>query len=246
MTAVVSVTSGFSYNGDIEHNQILFNQSTNPTIASNGGGIVIMGAPDADPPCSALNDADCVGAPNLIGPSDGTGPNLVINANLIMGNAAESGSGGGIRFQAVNGSEVVAFPTTPSRWYSPTVTNNVIVNNVAGWDGAGISLLDSLAVNIINNTIESNDTTASSGVLFNTLGAPLASAGGPTCTANCGTTSAPQPAGLVSDPKQRGPRCELTRDSDLPSEPRKRGDGCRRPDQRVLPGLLGPAAWLTM
>ena len=51
---------------------------------------------------------------------------------------------------------------------------------------------------IINNTIASNDSTASSGVLFNTLGAPLAGNHGPTCTANCGTASAPQPAGLVS------------------------------------------------
>jgi hypothetical protein len=58
--------------------------------------------------------------------------------------------------------------------------------------------LDALNVNIVNNTIMSNDTTASSGVLFNTFGAPLASTHGPTCTANCGTTSAPQPAGLVS------------------------------------------------
>jgi hypothetical protein len=45
----------------------------------------------------------------------------------------------------------------------------MIVNNVAGWDGAGISLEDALAVRIINNTIASNDTTASSGVLVNTL-----------------------------------------------------------------------------
>src|SRR5260370_13607711 len=44
----------------------------------------------------------------------------------------------------------------------------------------------------------SNDTTASSGVLFNTLAAPLASSSGPTCTINCGTASHPQPAGLVS------------------------------------------------
>ncbi len=118
-----------------------------------------------------------------------------------MGNAAEAGSGGGIAFQAVNGSDVVSFPTRPDRWNSVTVTNNIITNNVAGWDGAGISLVDSLAVNIINNTIMSNDTTASSGVLFNTLGAPLASTppgGNVTCTTNCGTASAPQPAGLVS------------------------------------------------
>jgi hypothetical protein len=188
---------GFIYNGDIEHNTILFNQSTNPTIQANGGGIVVMGAPDVDPTCGINTDLDCVPTPPS-GPGDGTGPGLVINANLIMGNAAESGSGGGIRFQAVNGAEVINFPTSPANWNSVSVTNNIIANNVAGWDGAGVSLLDSLNVNIINNTIMSNDTTASSGVLFNTIGAPLASAQGPKCTANCGTSSAPQPAGLVA------------------------------------------------
>ncbi|MGA7178364.1 MAG: Ig-like domain-containing protein [Thiobacillaceae bacterium] len=190
---------GFSKNGDIEHNAFLFNQSTNPTIPANGGGLIIMGAPDVDPPCGATTDADCVPADlSTIGPSDGVGPGLKINANLIMGNQAESGSGGGIAFQSVNGSEVVSFPTTPSQWYSVSVTNNIIANNVAGWDGAGISLLDALNMNIVNNTIMSNDSTASSGVLFNTIGAPLASTLGSNCTQNGGTTSCPQPAGLVS------------------------------------------------
>jgi hypothetical protein len=189
---------GFSYKGDIEHNSIIFNQSTNPTIPANGGGLLVMGAPDADPTCGATTDQDCVPAPSSITPSDGTGPGLVINANLIMGNSAESGSGGGVMFQQVNGTDVTSFPTTPGNWNSVSFTNNIVANNVAGWDGAGISLLDSLNVNIVNNTIMSNDTTASAGVLFNTLGAPLASSQGPQCTANCGTASAPQPAGLVS------------------------------------------------
>jgi hypothetical protein len=189
---------GFSYNGDIEHNQILFNQSTNPTIPTNGGGIVVMGGPpDGTTPggleCGTTTDVDCV--PGL---GDGTGPGLVINANLLMGNAAESGSGGGLRLQNINGTEVVAFPFLPGIWNDVTVTNNIIANNVAGWDGAGVSLLDALKVNIVNNTIMSNDTTASAGVLFNTLGAPLSSGPGPTCTSNCGTTSLPQPAGLVA------------------------------------------------
>jgi hypothetical protein len=182
----------------IRHNTIIFNQSTNPTIPANGGGIVIMGTPDVDPLCGATTDQDCVPAAGTVGPSDGIGPGLVIDANLIMGNAAEAGSGGGVRLQNLNGTDVITFPTTPTRWWDLTLTNNVIVNNVAGWDGAGISLQDALKVNIINNTIMSNDTTASSGVLFNTLGAPLASSGGPTCTTNCGTTSAPQPSGLVA------------------------------------------------
>ena len=182
----------------IRHNTIIFNQSTNPTIPANGGGILVMGTPDVDPLCGATTDQDCVPAVGTVGPSDGIGPGLVIDANLVMGNAAEAGSGGGVRLQNLNGTDVITFPTTPSRWWDLTLTNNVIVNNVAGWDGAGVSLQDALNVNIINNTIMSNDTTASSGVLFNTLGAPLASSGGPTCTSNCGTTSLPQPAGLVA------------------------------------------------
>ena len=196
---------GFVYHGDIEHNSILFNQSTNPTIPANGGGIAIMGAPDVDPTCGATTDLDCLN-PLAVGPSDGTGPGLVINANLIQGNGADSGSGGGLRLQNINGSEVINFPTTPSKWNDVTLTNNIIVNNVAGWDGAGISLVDALNVNIINNTIMSNDTTASSGVLFNTIGAPLAGSQGPCAVARrpdgtCPvplTTSTPQPAGLVS------------------------------------------------
>ena len=190
---------GYIWNGDIEHNAILFNQSTNPTVPTNGGGIIVMGAPPdgftaAGLECGATAaDADCV--PGL---SDGTGPSLTINANLIMGNAAESGSGGGLRFQGVNGTEVALFPRTPTRWNHVSVTNNIIANNVAGWDGAGVSLLDALNVDLINNTIMSNDSTASAGVLFNTLGAPLASSQGVNCIQTGGTTSCPQPAGLVA------------------------------------------------
>lgn len=113
-------------------------------------------------------------------------------------NAAESGSGGGIRFQGVNGTEISRFPLISAQWYGVTVTNNIIANNVAGWDGAGISLQDALAVNLINNTVISNDSTASAGVLFNTLGAPLASSPGATNQTTSTTTSAPQPAGLVA------------------------------------------------
>jgi len=212
---------GFIWDGDIEHNSILFNQSTNPTISTNGGGLIVMGAaPDgftaAGLECGATAaDADC--APGL---PDGTGPGLVINANLFVGNAAESGSGGGLRLQSVNGTEIATFPdgsksyhfaaqnvpslpeqTLPA-WNTVTVTNNIIANNVAGWDGAGVSLQDALAVNLINNTIVSNDTTASAGVLFNTLGSPLASAPGVSQTGQTGdgVNSLPQPAGFVTMP----------------------------------------------
>jgi hypothetical protein len=214
---------GYIWNGNIQNNAIIFNQSTNPTIQTNGGGIIVMGAaPDgfsaSGVECGSVTDVDC--APGL---PDGTGPGLVINANLIMGNAASSGSGGGIRLQSVNGTEVSYFPNgsqciTFNRttleptglvsctgannqrpvWNTVTVTNNIIVDNVAGWDGGGISLQDALNVNIINNTIAANDTTATAGPLFNTIGAPLASAPNPVVQTTSASVSAPQPAGLVT------------------------------------------------
>ena len=90
---------GLSYNGDISHNAVIFNQSFNPTIPTNGGGILVMGAaPDGVTivngvavECGTTTDIDC--PPAL---SDGVGPGLKIDANLIQGNSAESGSGGGL------------------------------------------------------------------------------------------------------------------------------------------------------
>jgi hypothetical protein len=201
------VHEGFIYNGDISHNWVLFNQSNNITLPAHGGGIAVLGAsPDGTTPAgtecgNTVADADC--SPGL---SDGTGPDLVIDSNVIMGNTAESGSGGGIRLQLVNGTEVVRLPRMPWLWNSVSVTNNIIANNVAGWDGGGISLQDALNVDVINNTIASNDTTASSGVLFNTLKAPNASTPppgcdpftNPTCAGNQVVTSTIQPAGLVT------------------------------------------------
>jgi IPT/TIG domain len=227
---------GFSYDGGIEHNSIIFNQSTNPSIPTNGGGLLVMGAPDPDPPC-ATNDQDCVSPPNSVTPSDGVGPGLVINGNLIQGNSADSGSGGGLRMQDVNGTDVLNFPNAKvnvngagnpttqiwpdvpghtenadafanphsprrsqalTRWNAVSITNNIIANNVAGLDGGGLSLQNSLATDVINNTVVSNDSTATSGELFGSLFAPLASSQGTSCTVNSGSGSCPQVAGLVS------------------------------------------------
>ncbi len=199
---------GYSKNADIEHNAILFNQSTNPTIPANGGGMIVMGTPDVDPTCGTQTDQDCVPPAGSVGPSDGIGPGMLINANLIMGNSAESGSGGGVAFQNVNGADVVAFPTGPNPgfnspgWHHVVFQNNIVADNVAGWDGAGISALDALYLDIVNNTVVSNTTTASAGPLATTIGAPLASVPSPQTAQNCttasGGASCPQPAGLVS------------------------------------------------
>ena len=197
------VHEGFSYNGNISNNWIIFNQANNPTIPTNGGGIAVLGISATGQllangtECDAATGRDCP-----VGISDGVGPGLVIDANLIMGNTAESGSGGGIRLQAVNGQEVAAFPTQPNQWYGVRITNNIIANNVAGWDGGGVSMEDALKVSFVNNTVVSNDTTASAGVLFNTIGAPLANSPSTPCDtvtgAGCTTTSTNQAAGLVT------------------------------------------------
>jgi hypothetical protein len=203
---------GFIYNGDMEHNQIIFNQSTNPTIPTYGGGLLIAGVgPDGQInglECGTTTDVDC--APGL---TEGAGPNTKVNANLIVGNSAESGSGGGIRLQVINGTEVQTFPRDPTEWYVVNVTNNIITNNVAGYDGGGVSMQDALKVNLVNNTIVSNDTTASAGVLFGAIGTSLSAIPAPGCDPNyngtgvngpgCPTVgsilpSNPQPAGVVT------------------------------------------------
>jgi hypothetical protein len=200
---------GLSFQGKINNNYVLFNQSTNPTLPTSGGGIVIEGA-NLDrtlngTECGSTTDQDC--PPGL---GEGTGRGLVIDANLILGNSAESGSGGGLRIQQVNGSELTTFPASTNEWYDVTVTNNIIANNVAGWDGGGASIQDSLKVSIVNNTVVSNDTTASAGSLFKTLGAIMANTPPPGCTPTTDPTlpqdpsctgadapHGPQPAGLV-------------------------------------------------
>ena len=202
------VQFGLVYGGNISNNTIIFNQSNNPTIPTNGGGITVMGAPPDGPFCeNATIDQDC--PPSL---TDGAGPGLVIDSNLILGNTAESGSGGGLRLQNINGTEVALNATTPGNWYDVTVTNNIIANNVAGWDGGGVSMQDALRVNFVNNTVVANDTTASAGVLFNAIGSANSNNPPPGCTPQPDPTKPqdpsckyllaptnPQPAGLASD-----------------------------------------------
>ena len=200
---------GVSFNARISNNYILYNQSTNPTLPTNGGGIIIEGANEPrminGVECGATTDFDC--PPGL---GEGTGAGLVIDSNLILGNSAESGSGGGLRLQQINGTEVVAFPNRADQWYGVTVTNNIITNNVAGWDGGGVSLQDALKVSLVNNTVASNDTTATAGSLFKTMGAINAASPGPGCHNDPNDPAVlicpggggvnphgPQPAGLV-------------------------------------------------
>ena len=117
-----------------------------------------------------------------------------------MGNAAEAGAGGGLRLQGVNGMEVRTFPTRPGPLVlgrtSPTTSSPTTL--LAG-TAAGVSLQDSLVVNLVNNTIVSNDSTASSGILFDSFFADNTSAPTP-CPqgTRCVPVTRPQPAGVSS------------------------------------------------
>ncbi len=141
---------------------MVFNESFVQATGTNGGGIFIGGTPAA------------AGAS-----TPGTGTVQVTN-NLIQGNAASGGDGGGVALQGFTASDRVQ------------LFNNMIANNVAGLAGGGISIegLPTASgtdawVDITHNTIVDNDSTGTAGAAFDR--GPL--------------TSSPQPAGIAG----RGP-----------------------------------------
>ncbi len=157
---------GLSDKGLIAQNKILFNQSFNQGINVSGGGILISGAPHL--------------GGNTLSPGSGS---VAVLFNLIEGNLAGAGDGGGIRTNSVNGVDVVNSPDDPTLWYKVNIFNNFIENNVAGLAGGGISMQDTARINIIHNTVVNNDSTGTAGEAFGP-GSP--------------NQSTPQPAGIVS------------------------------------------------
>ena len=128
--------SAFGYNaqgGRITKNRIWFNASYD-----EGGGVMIAGELPATP--TTL--------------SGGSGP-VTIDANIISANLAND-DGGGIRLLQTSGSHVTR--TNPQ---TITITNNTIANNVSAHEGGGLALDDAAFVNIVNNTVVKNLTTAS-------------------------------------------------------------------------------------
>ena len=157
---------GLSHDGVIAGNSLYFNESFVQGTPVHGGGIAVIGQQPL--------------AGNTLSP--GTG-NLTISNNLIRGNLAGAGDGGGVYVNRVNGEDVAA-SNQKSSWYQINLFNNMIVNNVAGMAGGGVSLQDSLNTYVVYNTIANNDSTATAGAAF----AP-----------NSGNRySEPQPAGLVA------------------------------------------------
>ncbi len=124
---------GLSNNGTIAQNKIIFNQSFNQGTNEHGGAIALMGK---------LNL-------NAGGASDGTGA-VTIEGNLIQGNQAGAGHGGGIYMDRTMTALI-------------NVVDNMIVNNVAGWAGGGIALSNAANVVIEHNTIANNDSTSTVG-----------------------------------------------------------------------------------
>lgn len=161
---------GRSVGGTIARNRILFNQSFNQGLQVSGGGVFVGGG-------AALG-------PGAI--TEGAG-SVTIEANLIQGNLAGSGDGGGIRVQSTLPGDLI------------TIRNNMIVNNIAGLAGGGISLQDAADVTIAHNTIAHNDSTATAGEAFFSA-----------------MESAPQIAGLVSRAHSPGFRSLTGNDYSMP------------------------------
>ncbi|SNB47982.1 SdrD B-like domain-containing protein [Geobacter sp. DSM 9736] len=162
--------TGLSNNGLIADNRITFNEVAFGGAAFGEGAGIFVGGEQVPGAASA-----------------GAG-NVAIRSNLIQGNLAGVGTGGGIRAFAVNGQDVLAAPGNPAAWYQLIIENNMIVNNVAGFAAGGIGLQDAARVRIVNNTIADNDSTATAA---NAFGAGA-------------TTSTPQGAGIVSNAHSTG------------------------------------------
>ncbi len=157
---------GSSNRGVIANNTVIFNQSFDQGTNVSGGGIYIGGQ-----------------APLVAGTlSPGTG-NVTVSGNLIQGNLAGAGDGGGIAAQFVNGADIVPAPNNVTNWNRLTLVNNMVVDNIAGMAGGGISLQDVALSTVANNTVADNHSTATAGAAF----AP-----------NSPNQSTAQPAGIVS------------------------------------------------
>ena len=147
---------GLSRFGVIEDNLVIFNESFLQAGPVNGSGIFIGGKPGLQP-------VDVGGVPLILSPGSGT---VTIDANLIRGNLAGAGDGGGIRVHQANGLDIANSLDDIGPWYDVLVYNNMINNNVAGLAGGGISVEDSLRVVIRHNTIANNDSTATTALAF--------------------------------------------------------------------------------
>jgi FtsP/CotA-like multicopper oxidase with cupredoxin domain len=157
---------GLSPGGVIDRNTVAFNESFDQMTTRSGGGVFVGGRP----PAGAL--------------PAGSGSVRVSN-NLIQGNQAAAGDGGGVALAYVNGTDITQFQGIFALLrYRVDLFNNVIVNNEAALAGGGIALQDAPYTRIVHNTVVHNDSLATAGAAFTLPGNAR--------------QSAPQPAGIVS------------------------------------------------
>ena len=162
---------GLSDNGQIRDNKVLYNQSFNQAVTVSGGGVFVGGEP-------VIVEFIELDNPDQLSTGSGS---VDIRDNLIQGNSAAAGHGGGIRTQYVNGWDIGITGDRP-KWYRIRILDNVIVNNHTGWAGGGISLHNTVKGVLRRNTVAHNDSTATvGGLIVNNL-------------------SAKQPAGIATEP----------------------------------------------
>lgn len=140
---------GLSDDGLISGNKVMFNEVFHGALTvsgGQGGGIYLAG--------------EIAGATGL-----GTG-NLTLEDNLIQGNLAGAGSGGGISVFYANGADIVAAPADDTNWSQLTLRNNQVINNIAALYAGGIFLQDAAKVEISNNNIAHNDSTGTALLAF--------------------------------------------------------------------------------
>jgi len=140
---------GLSDGATIGGNRILFNEVFYGGEAGGDGGGIFVGGSGPTPD-------------NPTGLGAGAG-SVAIISNLIQGNLAGSGSGGGIAAQRINGDDTAGNPVD---WYSLNIFNNMIVNNAAAYRAGGIELQDAANVNIVHNTIAHNDSSGTAALAF--------------------------------------------------------------------------------
>jgi hypothetical protein len=159
---------GYSPNGLIDHNRIFLNGAFD-----EGGAISVRSEPgyrliDINPLGGAIDPGVILQAavPDPAVATNGSGP-VTISSNYISANNAQD-DGGAIRIMTATGTGLTT--TNGSRndkrdhpqWglSQIDIVNNMIVDNTSAHEGGAISIDDSPVVNIVNNTIAKNITTA--------------------------------------------------------------------------------------
>jgi hypothetical protein len=122
---------GYSPGGMIDHNQIMLNYAVD-----EGGGVQIAGEPPIDLNTSTPN-------PNALSQGAGT---VSVHDNF-MGDNISYDDGGALHYLEAGVGPFYAY-------------NNMMNDNVSADDGAGVSLDDAPNVQLVNNTITNNITTA--------------------------------------------------------------------------------------